>query len=102
MNLQHIKLDNVQIEATRGIDMVDADGIEMTNVFVSVAQGPALQMKNVKNSSFAKFSYLSKTGDVNVAGELTSSIIFRKSDFANASQQNQYSTEVKKGSVKVD
>jgi polygalacturonase len=101
MNLKNIKLDNIRIEATKGIDIVDADGVELKNVFVSTTQGLALKMKNVKNSSFDKFSFQSKEG-VSVIGELTSSIVFKRSDFTNAAQQINISAEVKKGSVKVE
>lgn len=101
MNLKNIKLNNVRIEAIKGIEMIDADGIEMKNVFVSAAQGLALKMKNVKNSSFDKFSFQSKEG-VNITGELTSSLSFKKSDFSNTNQQINISPEVKNGSVKVD
>jgi len=101
MNLKDIKLNDIRIEAIKGIDMIDADGIEMKGIFVSASQGPALKMKNTKNSSFEKFSYQSKQG-VSVTGELTSSILFKKSDFANEAQQINISTEVKKGSVKVE
>ena len=101
MNLKNIKLNNVRIESVKGIEIIDADGIEIKNVFVSTTQGPVLKMKNTKNSSFDKFSYQSKEG-VNVEGELTSSLMFKKSDFANASQQINISTEVKKGSVRVE
>jgi len=101
MNLKNIKLSNVRIEAIKGIEMIDADGVDMKSVFVSTTQGPALRMKNTKSSSFDKFSYQSKEG-VNIEGELTSSLVFKKSDFANASQQINISTEVKKGSVRVE
>jgi polygalacturonase len=101
MNLKNIKLNHIRIDAIKGIDVIDADGIEMKNVFVSTEQGPILKIKNTKNSSFDKFSYQSKEG-VNITGELTSSISFKKSDFSNASQQINISQEVKKGSVKVD
>jgi len=101
MNLKNIKLNNVRIEAIKGIDVIDADGIEMKNVFVSAEQGPILKIKNAKSSSFDKFTYQAKEG-VNITGELTSSLTFKKSDFSNANQQINISTEVKKGSVKVD
>jgi hypothetical protein len=101
MNLKNITLNNVRIEAIKGIDMVDADGVQMKNVFVSATQGAALKTKNVKNSSFDKFNYQSKEG-VSIAGELTTSLVFKKSDFTNAAQQINVSTEVKKGSVKVE
>jgi len=32
MNLKNIRLNNVRIEAIKGIEMIDADGIEMKNV----------------------------------------------------------------------
>ncbi len=101
MNLKNINLDNVRIEAVKGIEIIDADGIEMKNIFVSASQGPILKVKNAKNSSFDKFSYQSKEG-VSVVGELTSSLVFKKSDFANESQQISISGEVKKGSVKIE
>ncbi|HEV8513762.1 MAG TPA: glycoside hydrolase family 28 protein [Cyclobacteriaceae bacterium] len=100
MNLKNIKLNNVHIEAIKGIDVIDVDGIDMKNVFVSAEQGPVLKIKNGKNSSFEKFSYQSKEG-VNITGELTSSLSFKKSDFSNANQIT-ISPEVKKGNVKVE
>ena len=101
MNLKNINLSNIRIDAIKGIDMIDTDGVEMKNIFVSATLGPALKMKNTKNSSFEKFSFQSQEG-VSVVGELTSAILFKKSDFSNASQQINVSTEVKKGSVKIE
>jgi polygalacturonase len=80
MNLKNIKLDNVRIEATRGIEMVDADGIEMTGVYVQSSQGPVLQLKNIKNTSFDTFGFKSKEG-VKVEGDLTTNVSFKKFDF---------------------
>ena len=101
MNLKNINLSNIRIDAIKGIDMIDTDGVEMKNIFVSATLGPVLKMKNTKNSSFEKFSFQSQEG-VSVVGELTSAILFKKSDFSNASQQINVSTEVKKGSVKIE
>lgn len=101
MNVKNIKLSNIQIEAERGIEIVDSDGVEMKNVFVSSVQGPAVQMKNAKNSSFAGFTYQAVEG-VKISGPLTTNISFKKSDFKNADQQIQLGAEVNKKSLKVD
>ncbi|GHN02329.1 glycoside hydrolase [Cytophagales bacterium WSM2-2] len=101
MNLKNIKLNNVRIEADKGIEIVDADGIEMKNVFVSATKGPAVQMKNVKNTSFASFSSKADEG-VKISGDLTANISFKKQDFKNAEQQIVLSAEVNKKNVKID
>ncbi len=80
MNLKNIKLTNVLLIGDKGIEISDANGIEMENVKVVVKTGPALWLRNGKNVSVEKFRFEAKEA-VKVEGALTENIRFEKKDF---------------------
>ncbi len=96
MNLKNIRLNNIHIEAVSGIEMIDSDGIQLEDVYVSTTKGPAIQMKNVKNSSVTDFRYQSAEG-VQITGGLTTNVSLKKSDFKDS--QVKLSAEVNQKSV---
>jgi len=100
MNLKNIQVNNVRIEGDKGIDIVDAEGIEMKDVFITASKGSALQMENVKNSLFSGFAYSAKEG-LTINGALTMNLSFKKTDFKNADQQIVIGAEVNKKEVKL-
>lgn len=96
MNLKNIHLNTVHIEAVSGMEMIDSDGIQLEDVYISTTKGAAIQMKNVKNSSVSHFKYQSDEG-VTIAGSSTTNVSFKKSDFKES--QIKVGTEVNKKSV---
>jgi polygalacturonase len=82
MNLKNIKLSDILIVADKGIDIVDADGIQMNNVKIVAKKGAALRMKNGKNIVVEGFAFGDNKEPVKVEGVLTENVRFNKKDFA--------------------
>jgi polygalacturonase len=102
MNLKNIQLSNITISATKGIEMIDADGIVLDNVNITTEKGYALQMKNSKNVTINKFKYqVPQEAAVKVEGRLLANIQFTKADFKDAAKQISVSEEVDKKAVKI-
>ena len=102
MNLKNIQLTNITISATKGIEMIDADGIVLTNVNITTEKGYALQMKNSKRVTIDKFKYqVPQEVAVKMEGQLLESIQFTKSDFKDAAKQISISEEVDKKAVRI-
>ncbi|MGQ1891389.1 glycoside hydrolase family 28 protein [Thermophagus sp. OGC60D27] len=57
MNLQNVQLENALLRAVKGISVIDADGIVLKNVHVTVEKGPALIMFNGKNINVEDFRF---------------------------------------------
>ncbi len=49
MNITNINIENCSITAKIGVELREADGITMKNVYVAAENGPALTLRNVKN-----------------------------------------------------
>lgn len=99
MNLKNIKLENVSIEADKGLTCIDADGIEMTNVNIMASSGPAMNFRNSKHIVVNGFDYkVAENPVVKVGGELSDEIRFEKVSFSDG--QLEIAADVKEGAVK--
>ena len=88
MNLENVRLENATLETKNGITMIDSDGIELSNVNVFTAEGPALTIYNSKDVEVNGFVYKNKEEPVvKVLGSLSKDINFKSEDFENADQQ---------------
>jgi len=101
MNLKNIQLSNINISATKGVEIVDADGIIMNNIRITAAKGNAMQMKNAKNVSLNQFKYQSPEAPLKVEGKLLQNIQLSKSDFPEPAKQVVMADEVEKKAVKI-
>lgn len=103
MNLKNIQLENAFLEGTKGITMVDADGIVFKNVTVKVSKGNPFTMYNVKNASISGLKSQSSATEVSlkIMGEKSEAIELVKSDFSDESKQLLIAENVKKKAVKV-
>jgi len=101
MNLKNIQLSNINISATKGVEIVDADGIVLNNIRITVEKGNAMQMKNAKNVSLNQFKYQSPEAALKVEGKLLQNIQLLKSDFSDPGKQVVMSEEVEKKAVKI-
>lgn len=103
MNLKNVQLENAFLEGTKGITMVDADGIVFNNVTVKVTKGNPFTMYNVKNARLTGLVSKSASSDVSlkILGDKTESIELSKADFSDESKQLVIAENVKKKSVKV-
>lgn len=102
MNLKNIQLSNITISATKGIEMIDADGIILNNVSITTEKGYALQMKNSKNVTINKFKYqVPQEVAVKLEGLLIENVQFTKSDFKDAAKQILMAEEIDKKNVRI-
>lgn len=75
MNLQNIHLENAVLRATRGISVIDADGIVFKNIIVEAEEGPALMLFNGKNVDIEGFGFeTGQGGAISVFGPLTRNV----------------------------
>lgn len=105
MNLQNIHLENVILEARRGISLIDADGISFKNVVVEVKQGIPLTIYNGKNvvvSGFKGKAGLKEKTTVKVMGAKSGDVALLKADFLDSKSQIKIGNEVGKNVVKVN
>lgn len=63
MNITNVNVENAVISATYGVELAEADGVNLKNVKVVVEKGPALNLKNVKNIKVAGFEHDGDTQD---------------------------------------
>ncbi len=102
MNLKNIQLSNITISSTKGIEMIDADGITLENVNITAEKGYAIQLKNSKNVAINKLKYkLSQEVAVKLEGSLMQNIHFLKSDFKDITKQIQMTENVDKKALKI-
>jgi polygalacturonase len=103
MNLQNVKLENAILKAKKGISAVDADGIELKNVKVTVTKGPAISIYNSKNIKIEGLTYAeTKEPVVKVTGPLTQNVKLENKDFKNPATQIAKGKELSGAAVKLD
>ena len=66
MNLKNINISNSNLEARKGINLIDADGVSFSNVSVKVAKGLPLTIYNGKNIKLEGFSAASNSSNTKV------------------------------------
>ena len=79
MAVQDIRLEKVDITATRGIELIDVQGFQFENVRWQASQGPALHLHNARDVRFRHCTVgLADTTaamvTVNVGGPLTEAV----------------------------
>ena len=57
MNLNNVTIENAVLEADRGMEFFDSDGIQLKNVFVKTTKGPVLSITDTKNLTIEKFRF---------------------------------------------
>jgi len=103
MNLKGIQLTHMKISSTKGIEVVDADGILFSNMSIITQEGYALQLKNSKNVTVNGLEYqVPKEGVIKLEGHLSKNIYFTKSSFKDAAKQISISNEVDKRALRIE
>lgn len=75
MNIQNVNVENAEISAAAGAELVESDGIILKNVRILPDHGPALLLKNAKNLRLSGFSYPETLKQaVEIQGEKTRNI----------------------------
>lgn len=104
MNLQNIRLENVNLEAQTGISLIDADGVTFQGVTVSVRQGIPLTIYNGKNIVVKEFRAVGRPGEaatIKVMGTRSEGILLDKADYEDSETEVKVGKEVGKKAVKV-
>lgn len=75
MKLQNIKMENMKLEAKKGITMIDASGVSFSNVEIIQKSGPAMTIFNADQLTINDCQFSKPNGPVfKVYGEETKSI----------------------------
>jgi hypothetical protein len=61
MPITNINVTDAHISSTLGVELCESDGVKLENVEVTVAEGPALSLTNVKNLTANGFEYSGTT-----------------------------------------
>lgn len=102
MNLQNINLENVYLEAEKGISMIAADGISFKNVKVDVKKGLPLTLYNTKNITLEGLKVTSpESGSVRIMGAKSANISLKKEDFEDVKSEVILSDEVPTKSINI-
>ncbi len=65
MNLYNVTIENAILEADRGMEFFDSDGIQLKNIFVKTAKGQVLTITHTRNLTLETFTY-KKEGEVKI------------------------------------
>ncbi|HEY1194146.1 glycoside hydrolase family 28 protein [Flavobacterium sp.] len=100
MNLKNIHLKNSMLKADQGIDIIDSDGMQFTNVKIISSNSAELQIYNGKNLDFNAVSFNKKAdAKVKILGNKTKNISFKKTDFKTSEKQVVFSKKVKSSEI---
>ena len=100
MNLENVSLQNIQIVADKGGEVIDAKGISMKSVQITAHSGPALLFKNAKDVQIHDFDYHTDGETaLKVEGVWSNNIHLDKADFENIDKQVQLGKNVEKKAV---
>lgn len=102
MNLDDLLLENIRMEADRGLTCIDASNIKIKNLRIVTPKAPALDFKNSRDVSIDGLSTLSEPKPVvRFAGTKTAAITIRNAGFKTAGQHLVVEKEVPAGAVRV-
>ncbi|MBD0830834.1 glycoside hydrolase family 28 protein [Aestuariibaculum sediminum] len=101
MNLKNVSLENAIFETKKGITIIDANGITLTNVTVNASKDYALTIYNSKNVNVEDLSFSESQSAIKILGNKTEKIQFNKKDITNPTQQILQGKEVNKKAVKL-
>ncbi|WP_442588824.1 glycoside hydrolase family 28 protein [Pedobacter sp. AW31-3R] len=103
MNIKDINLENITIQADKGIECIEATGITLKNVHVIVKHtSPVVQIQNSKNINFNQLQYNAGSELLfNVTGEKSTAIKVSGTDVTKAKKVSGISAEVKSSALKI-
>lgn len=101
MNIENMHFENIDISADRGVECVDAKGIQFVNMNIQVEKGPVMQFYNAKDVLVKNFDYQTEQDMiVTVNGQLSRNIQFVESAITAGSQGVVLGESVNKEEVK--
>lgn len=90
MPITNINVTNANISSQIGVELCESDGVKLENVRVSVAQGPALNITNVRNLNATDFEFTGATQEgARITGTRTADITITSKSIAGAAKDIQ-------------
>ncbi|WP_421945433.1 glycoside hydrolase family 28 protein [Pedobacter sp.] len=103
MNIKDIYLENVTIQAKKGIEIIEATGISLKNVNVITADtNPIIYIQNASNVNISGLQY--KNGAellFNINGEKTKAVKVNGTDVSKAKKTSTFGEEVNKSVLEI-
>ncbi|PZR13170.1 MAG: hypothetical protein DI539_19460 [Flavobacterium psychrophilum] len=92
MHIKNIKLENMVLQANKGIDYSEATGITFNNIkLITKETNPVVDVLNSDNLSFNKITYRDATElQFRIGGDRTGKIAITNTDASKARQKVQY------------
>lgn len=90
MPITNINVTNANISSQIGVELCESDGVKLENVKVTVAQGPALSINNVKNLQATGFEFSGATQEgAKITGSRTADIDITSKSLSEAAKDIQ-------------
>jgi polygalacturonase len=79
MNVQQVVMEHLAISAQLGAELSETSAVQLRDVVIQAAEGPALKLNNVKNSTLEQVRLLSpENKNVSITGKRTANIQLNK------------------------
>lgn len=102
MNLQNIEISNLTAKAEKGISIIDANGIKITNAKLDIDNPNVIDIYNGKNMSFKNIEFNSVSPKaITINGEVCEKIEFVSSPNSDLSKKTTIGETVPKSAVKL-
>lgn len=102
MNLQNIEISNLTAKAEKGISIIDANGIKITNAKLDIDNPNVIDIYNGKNMSFKSIEFNSVSPKaITINGEVCEKIEFVSSPNSDLSKKTTIGETVPKSAVKL-
>jgi len=102
MNLQNIEISNLTAKAEKGISIIDANGIKITNAKLDIDNPNVIDIYNGKNMSFKNIEFNSVSPKaITINGEVCEKIEFVSSPNSDFSKKTTIGETVPKSAVKL-
>ncbi len=102
MNIQNINIEDVTIEAKKGIELIEASNINLKNIHLATGTSPLIFVENSKQVNIAGLNSAKEIVNlVNVSGERSSAINISGSSLKSSKDKVKFSFGAKPSSLKI-
>jgi len=103
MNVKNIVMENMTIQANKGLDMTEGSDISLKNVnLITKDVNPVMNINNSKNITLNRISYPNADLLLNVTGERSSGIALTATDVSKAKKSLEVNYGAKESAVKMN
>jgi polygalacturonase len=103
MSIANINLSNINIKATKGIDIQEGKAINLTNIKLTIEHGnPLINIQNANNVNLKNISYNSADLLFRISGDRNSNIKTTGLDLAKAQKQAEFLNGAQEKSLQIN